>query len=544
MGKLSIDKFNRRNFLKINLAIFSAFIAAQCSVNKKQKARICINDSFSKRGHQLKNKQSTPEVSETIEKEVVIIGGGISGLSAAYHFNKNSPCNMVIYELSDHAGGNSHSGKNSLSAYPYGAHYLTLPNNSNTPLIEFLHEKKIITGFDSKNNPIYNELDLCFDPEERLLIRGTYQEGLIPTFGLNDAEKGEISKFFSLIEEYRAAKGSDGKFFFDTPYSLCSTDPKYDNLDHINFSQFLTSKELKSNYLLWYLDYCCKDDFGGDTKQVSAWAGINYFACRHAEAANTDPSRVLTWPEGNGRLVKLLKENITPEQLRTGMLVKKVSAYNNYVEILLQDQKTNKFILTKTKKCIVAIPPFVAQKIIDPALPYAFEYVKELPHSPWMVAAITLDNIPEARGMDLCWDNVAYKQRSLGYIFDQHQELDRKDEKKVLSLYFTFNEDDPKKARSRISNFSEQDWEKLVYEEMELMHPGVSEFIEEIDVFIWGHGMIMPKKGLIKGGILKGLAKPIDNKLFFAHSDLAGYSTFEEAFDQGLTAFKQASGKT
>jgi hypothetical protein len=32
--------------------------------------------------------------------------------------------------------------------------------------------------------------------------------------------------------------------------------------------------------LLNYIDYCCRDDFGLGIKEVSAWAGIHYFAAR------------------------------------------------------------------------------------------------------------------------------------------------------------------------------------------------------------------------------------------------------------------------
>ena len=32
---------------------------------------------------------------------------------------------------------------------------------------------------------------------------------------------------------------------------------------------------------------------------------------------------------------------------------------------------------------------------------------------------------------------------------------------------------------------------------------------------------------------------PIDNQIFFAHSDLSGVSIFEEAFHQGINAAKQ-----
>ena len=269
---------------------------------------------------------------------------------------------------------------------------------------------------------------------------------------------------------------------------------------------------------------------------MSAWAGINYFACHHAEPSNTDASRVLTWPEGNGRLVKLLKKSLSNEQLHSNCMVKNVSIQNNKVELTIFNYKLNKSFLVKANKCVLAVPPFVAAKIIDKNIPYPFDKVSKLKHAPWMVAAITLDNIPESRGIELCWDNVCYGQRSLGYIYNQHQTLKQGSDKMVISLYMTFNDIDDKKSRNTIRNYTEADWEKIVINELEQMHHGISALVEEIEIFTWGHGMILPCKDLVKSSALKELGKPIDNKLFFAHSDLAGYSTFEEAFDLGHKA--------
>jgi hypothetical protein len=39
----------------------------------------------------------------------------------------------------------------------------------------------------------------------------------------------------------------------------------------------------------------------------------------------------------------------------------------------------------------------------------------------------------------------------------------------------------------------------------------------------------------IYGQAKKDAAKPIDDKIYFAHTDLAGILIFEEAFHQGLT---------
>ena len=51
--------------------------------------------------------------------------------------------------------------------------------------------------------------------------------------------------------------------------------------------------------------------------------------------------------------------------------------------------------------------------------------------------------------------------------------------------------------------------------------------------------MIKPLPGLIWGNDRKAAMAPVDNKIFFAHSDLSGISIFEEAFYRGHTVAKE-----
>jgi hypothetical protein len=51
--------------------------------------------------------------------------------------------------------------------------------------------------------------------------------------------------------------------------------------------------------------------------------------------------------------------------------------------------------------------------------------------------------------------------------------------------------------------------------------------------------MIRPSPKFFTSGQRQLASRPIDNKVFFAHTDLSGISIFEEAFYQGIGAAKQ-----
>ena len=59
--------------------------------------------------------------------------------------------------------------------------------------------------------------------------------------------------------------------------------------------------------LLWLVDYACRDDYGLSSDRTSAWAGIFYFAAR-VSGAGDESQPIITWPEGNGRIVDFLAE--------------------------------------------------------------------------------------------------------------------------------------------------------------------------------------------------------------------------------------------
>ncbi|HNJ96456.1 MAG TPA: hypothetical protein PLS65_16865, partial [Ferruginibacter sp.] len=67
-------------------------------------------------------------------------------------------------------------------------------------------------------------------------------------------------------------------------------------------------------------------------------------------------------------------------------------------------------------------------------------------------------------------------------------------------------------------------------------HPDFDAMVEQVDVWVWGHGMISPHRNFIHGAARKQMQEPLAGKVFFAHSDLSGISVFEEAFYQGLKA--------
>src|ERR1044072_1563735 len=94
---------------------------------------------------------------------VVIIGGGVAGLSAAWHLQRSGFNDFVLIELEKAPGGTARSGSNRVISYPWGAHYIPAPMKENTGLISLLDEMGVIEGKDRDGEPIVAEQFLTRD---------------------------------------------------------------------------------------------------------------------------------------------------------------------------------------------------------------------------------------------------------------------------------------------------------------------------------------------------------------------------------------------
>lgn len=484
-------------------------------------------------GHRLWIKDF-PKPTAQIQIPYLIIGGGISGLSAARQFHKKGISDFLLLEMADHLGGNSSNGQNKYSKYPLGAHYLPLPNFEDKELLHFLEEEKIILGYSEKGLPVFDELQLTFAPDERLFYKNNWQEGVVPKEGNSVEDDKEFIRFFKEMDAFRTAKGTDQKYVFNIPIHLSSEDQNARNLDKITMQKWFENNNFKSKPLFNYIDYCCKDDFGLGIEFVSAWAGIHYFAGRKQNSAADKNDSVLTWPEGNARLAGHLKKYTEKKTLKNH-LVYEVKVENNKVVAKAFDYVKKVSVEIIADKVIMATPQFVNQYLIKNRK----EFTKAFHYTPWLLATLTVNDLPDNFSFPLSWDNVIYDAKGLGYVYAQHQTLNQVQEKKVITYYYSFSSPDLKKTRKEIYKKDKEYWKQVVFDDLKIAHPDIEEYTEEMEVFILGHGMISPVPDFIFGKAKDNAAKNIENRIYFAHTDLSGISIFEEAFHQGINAVNQ-----
>ncbi len=503
------------------------------------------------RGHLLRSQAAMPTPQRMRRTRVVIAGGGVAGLAAARALRLRGQDDFAMLELEDQAGGNARTGSLNGLACPLGAHYLPLPSDDAHEVQDLLEElglRRRVAG-----RWTYDETHLCHSPQERLFIHGGWQEGLLPLQGVGPSTHAQYRRFSAQVREAQRQGGTWRLPAWRGAGSALKTD-----LARQTFASWLQAQGLDDPYLLWFLDYCCRDDFGAGCATVSAWAGLHYFASRHGfshpDEASAEREEVLTWPEGNGWLTSRLAAPLDA-RLHTGRVVLRIELGRHGVTVDAWDAASQTSERWQADRVIVALPVFVAARVVRPVPGFLRVAAERIVYAPWLVANLHLKQpLRDVPGAAPSWDNVLYQSPGLGYVDAGHQRVQRAPGATVLTWYHALGNDPGglAAARQRLLESPWQYWRAALVQELSQPHPDLARKITRIDITRYGHAMAVPVPA--PGGPFPGLtgflpylahgrsrskpqpSRPSDPRLLFAHSDWMGYSVFEEAFTLGHLA--------
>jgi hypothetical protein len=467
--------------------------------------------------------------------QVLVIGSGVAGLSAVWNLRRQGVKDILLLAGPEWLGNAASFQFAQGPRVPAGAHYLPLPSPESSHVREILKAMGVYAGDLGAQRPSYDESVIVHAPAERLLRAEQWESSLLPQSGLNPTALQQQQKFFELTKLLAQTLGADGKRLFVVPISLASRDPQWLALDQVTFKAWLDQTQFNEASLLWYLDYCCRDEFGGGLSQVSAWAGLHYFASRAGHASNAEDGAVLTWPDGLASVANFLAQAIEGQQLAASAL--SIKRQSNSVQILALDHASSKRFGIQAQAVVLATPLYIAARI-DPEIALAFpDWKQQLPtYAPWIVGNFKMHRrAAEKIGSGLSWDNVVYGSSALGFVNAAHQLL-RVNEFSAPSFtsYHAVNDRSAVQARQWCSNASTE--ELLEVASQDLVHAYGSRFwrhVQAAHVTVRAHGMPSPTPGFLSNPLLTQLRKP-QARVWYANADLSGYSVFEEAAWWGM----------
>lgn len=477
------------------------------------------------RGHRLRS-GSFPPPSVQRRAGVLVVGGGIAGLSALRALAAAGVDDAQLVELEDTAGGNSRGHAIAGMACPLGAHYLPTPGPQAREVAEWL--QAIGLARHEHGRWVYEERHLCHAPQERLFFDGAWHEGLLPPGGA--ATQVQYRRFAQAVAQAQHDLG------FAMPALRAPWTAGHAALDAQTFAAWLGAQGLDDPLLRAYLDYCCRDDYGAGIGVVSAWAGLHYFASRHGfhapggdEAAEPHDG-VLTWPEGNAWLAQRLAAPLAG-RVHAGRMAWRVDAGRHEVAVDVWDDSAQRSERWRARHVVLAVPLFVAARLCAAAPPGLAEAARRLRHAPWLVANLHLERpLLQRAGAPPAWDNVVHGSRMLGYVDAMHQATRPHAGPTVLTAYWAL----PESARPALLQRPWREWAGEVVAELAAVQPDLPSRVARVDLMRWGHAMAIPAPGVRGDAALAALrAGAGAQRVHVAHADLAGYSVFEEAFTHG-----------
>lgn len=492
----------RRYFMQLS-ALSAAGLVIGCGRSKKPRYHfpVSIHSDYNA-GHMLM-KTATWPVSSEISTDVAIVGGGISGLSAAASLEGKKE--YLLFELSDTLGGTSSAGRYAGISFSQGAHYdLAYPQHYGQQTLHLLNKLRVIE-FNNKNK-------LWEFTDKKYLIEKNWQEQCRVGNELHDGvlpNTSETEKFASLLKPF------EGRMTM--PLRLL--DKELLPLDSITFRQYLNKHINLTSALIQAIDYQMHDDYGGGIDKVSALAGIHYYTCRPYSTKNIE---LFSPPQGNYYFIQKLYNQLNNKRLLLNHLLSGAEEKNGEVNLEVIDVANHRKKRVKAKQLIYAGKKH-ALKYIQPELYSPFSRIQ---YAPWVCINFILQNRFDHQGL---WQNEWMGKRNhfMGFVDSDAQFINTTDYR-VFTAYFCL----PATARSMLHN--NEKLEALAYETIELINEyyntDLTPLVEKAFVHAMGHAMPVPAIGYLA-------TKVTDTPTVkFAGVDNYRLPLLFEAIDSGITA--------
>jgi hypothetical protein len=471
--------------------------------------------------------------------DAIVLGGGLSGLMASWELARGGLSDVVLYEKEGYIGGNARKEHANGTDYTCATWSLVRPKDPF--LTRLYHDLGMVQGMGADGTPKIDPVLVGPGPEANVLIDGTWYpevlfgagpEEAIRRMPLSPKDRQDEIEFYTELKTWAGKRGRDGRPAFAMPVEDGSRDPDILGLDRITMLEYAQRKGWSPRALATVEDWSTSD-IGGQAAEVSAYG---FLAFNSLGQGGED----ITLPGGNAWIAERLAGKVGRDRIRTGLMAVRVENRGTEVRVTLIDPLTGRFSARRARCAVIACPKHITGGMV-PELQAAgrSEYLSYR-YGALLMGAASVRKTPKLKGAPLAWFNSARGRLIQGFLVaDYNSERWRTGDPNrpnVLCLWAPLG---GKATRADLLSEPWSHWADLLADDLEAAVPGISSDLTRLDVYAWGHHMVIPTPGFLTGDARRNLTRPL-GRITFAHSDRNGMPSFELAALAGYDAAREA----
>ncbi len=467
---------NRRDFMRF---VVAGAISAGCPVDMALLAQTSdgpeVEGEDNKVCHQVRDGKVFSLPLASAHHDIVIVGGGVSGLSAAYMLRHRD---FLLLEKEPHFGGNAYLETYQGAAYATGAAFLAED--------EYAYHFSKEIGLEPL--PIRDWDGTIINGE---FVPDTWGDGL-----------DKLPYPAAVREGFKKFRGEMLKIDLDKRSTELYNQP---------FSSFM--KESPAEVKLWW-DTFGPSNWGAMSDDTAATVGIS--ALQDAAKPNRNDRRY-TWPGGLGAITKKLSEVVSvssPERMQAGATTVAVVPGTKEVQVTYMQGTELKTVAAKT--VIMATPKFITRYIVQGLPDKQKDAMQQLRYIPYPVVNLIFDKPVYNKGYDTWCPGNRFTdfivadwtiRNQAGY----HQKYN------ILTFYTPLHETERPKL---LSEEGARAIAAAVLKDFQKLYPGSKVDPIEVQIYRRGHPLYMSTPTLYTQ-VQPLVRQPLD-RIFFANTDSEG----------------------
>lgn len=456
-----------------------------------------------------------PPPSEKVK--VAVVGGGLSGLTAAYLLRDHAP---VVFDLHKRFGGNAQGERWRDTDLSLGSAYVITPDKG-TFLDDFYRELGLHRVVRVNENP------------EPIAVNGSIVEDFWENGSGGSPEEAAAFAEYADIVTFMAEES-----YPDIPLPVDKDNSWILELDQRTLKQDIEMRMTRPvpPLLAEAIQAYCISSFAAGWDEISAAGGWNFLAAEEFgrwvfPGGNAYMARAL-WSRLKATERSLPNANLVPNgMLRARTIVTDVRYRANDVQVtFLDEQGTLKSLLASY--VVMACPKLVAKSIIHNLAtidPDKSEAMFRLKYAAYMVANVLVNRPVNQRFYDIFLlgegptslvDNHPCNYSPVADVLNGNYARPGNHSRSVLTLYWPLP-----CPNGRVEMMFNEPWQRWT-ERLAPQIDGILSIvgldrsdIEQVRLSRWGHAVPIAEPSLMADGTTGHLVRPFGDRIFFANQD-------------------------